>query len=125
MTTGELSAPAGTVKVGLLNPPTALITQPPEPHGVTQPVASVQISPGVLQTTGVPPQTPAPHTSLVVQVFPSLHDVPSATLMMAGHLGGPPPWRQLCDSRTWQDDVGCAHTCLWQVSGPDGAAVEV
>jgi len=100
MMTGELSAPGGTVKVGLLKPPTALMTQPAGPHGVTQPVASVQISPGVLQTTGVPPQTPALHTSRVVQVFPSLHDVPSAALTIAGQCGGPPPWMQLCDSRS-------------------------
>src|SRR5712691_12188316 len=122
MTTGELSAPAGTVKVGLLKPPTAPITQPAGPHGVTQPVASVQISPGVLQTTGLPPQTPALHTSLLVHTFPSLHEVPLATLRMAGQCGGPPPWMQPGDSRTWQEDVGCAHTCLWQVSGPAGAA---
>src|SRR6266567_2366434 len=112
MTTGELSAPAGTVKVGLLMPPTALITQPPGPHGVTQPDASVQISPGVPQTTGLPPQAPALQTSLLVHTFPSLHEVPSATVMTAGHLGGPPPWRHFSDSRTWQEDVGCAHTCL-------------
>src|SRR6266545_2388055 len=110
MTTGELSAPAGTVKVGLRNPPTAEMTHPAAPHGVTQPVASVQMSPWVLQTTGLPPQAPALQTSLLVHTFPSLHDVPSATLMMAGHLGGPPPWTQPCDARTWQEDVGCAQT---------------
>src|SRR2546425_1498354 len=112
MMTGELSAPGGTVKVGLLKPPTALITQPAGPHGVTQPVASVQISPGVLQTTGLPPQAPALQTSLLVHTFPSLHDVPSATLRMAGQCGVPPPWTQPGDSSTWQEDVGCAHTCL-------------
>src|SRR5258706_13844469 len=117
MPTDEPSAPGGTVKVGLRYPPPAATTQPPGPHGVAKPDDGVQISVGLPPTTGLPPQTPALHTSLVVQMFPSLHDVPLAALTIAGHLGGPPPLRQLCDSRTWQEDVGCAHTSLWQVSG--------
>jgi hypothetical protein len=106
----------------LRKPPTAPTTQPAGPHCVAQPAPWVQVSVGPLHRTGLPPQTPALHTSPEVQMFPSLHDVPLGAVTMAGHRGGPPPLRQVWDSRTWQADVGCGHTCLWQVSGPAGAA---
>src|SRR6476646_6583388 len=124
MATGPVSEFGATVSVGLRKPPTAPTTQPAGPHCVAQPAPCVQVSVGPLQRTGLPPQTPALQTSPEVQMFPSLHDVPFGALMIAGHLGGPPPLRQVCDSRTWQADVGCGHTCLWQVSGPPAGAVE-
>jgi len=100
MLTGEASAPGGTVSVGFRYPPAAATVQPVESHRVAQPDVRLHVSVGLLQTMGVPPQTPDEQTSAVVQLFPSLHDVPSAALTIAGHLGGPPPWRQLCASRT-------------------------
>src|SRR5437667_8402526 len=116
MATGALSAPAGMVKVGLRYPPAAATTQPPAPHAVAQPVPGAQLSVELVQMSGVPPQTPAVHTSPEVQMFPSLHEVPSATLSIAGHR----PLTHLFDSSTWHDDEGTGHSCLWQVSCPLG-----
>ncbi|HZI83523.1 MAG TPA: hypothetical protein VFF44_06395 [Casimicrobiaceae bacterium] len=87
----ELNAPGGTVRVGLRTPPAAATTQPAGPHGVAQPDDGVQTSVELLQTTVLPPQTPALQESPVVHAFPSLHDVPSGALTMAGQRGGPPP----------------------------------
>jgi aminoglycoside phosphotransferase (APT) family kinase protein len=87
------------VKVGL-PVPAALTTQPPAPHVVAQPVEGSQVSDEFEQVTGAPPHTPAVQTSGVVQTLASLHAVPSGAVTRAGHLGGPPPLRQLSDSRT-------------------------
>ena len=104
MLTAELSAPGGTVNIGLETPPAAATVQPVESHRVAHPDDRLQVSVGLLHTTGVPPQTPAVHTSPVVQLFPSLHDAPLGALMIAGHRGCPPPWTQPCVSSTWQAD---------------------
>ena|SRR5215472_3249354 len=94
--------------------------QPFESHRVAHPEDWLQVSVGLLHTTGAPPHTPARQTSPVVQLLPSLHDVPSAALMIAGHWGGPPPFSQLWDASTWQADCGKAQVTLWQISGPPG-----
>jgi len=94
----DAKAPGGTVSVGLRYPLAPSTVHPEGPQGVAQPVDGVQISVGLLQTAAAPPQTPPVQTSFVVQTFPSSHDVPSVTLTIAGHRGGPPPCIQLFDS---------------------------
>jgi hypothetical protein len=67
----------------------------------TQPVAGLQLSDVQtllsLQTTSVPPQTPAVHWSPVVQKLPSLHTVPFETGVAVQPVAG----LQLSDVQTF------------------------